>query len=62
MAYSSVPAGRRDYGGSSDPADHLSAADYRDHLSTYHGFVRLMFLSAGHVLAVLLLLYFFLMR
>ena len=38
------------------PAD----AEFREHLSTYRGFVRGMMLFAGHALAILILLYYFL--
>lgn len=35
-------------------------AEFREHLSTYRGFVRGMMLFAGHALAILILLYYFL--
>ncbi|AGK58542.1 hypothetical protein HYPDE_34353 [Hyphomicrobium denitrificans 1NES1] len=36
-------------------------ADFREHLSTYRGFVKGVMLFAGHALAILILLYYFLM-
>ncbi|HVX37808.1 MAG TPA: aa3-type cytochrome c oxidase subunit IV [Hyphomicrobium sp.] len=39
------------------PAD----AEFREHLSTYRGFVKGVMLFAGHALAILILLYYFLM-
>ena len=35
-------------------------AEFWEHLSTYRGFVRGMMLFAGHALAILILLYYFL--
>jgi hypothetical protein len=34
---------------------------FQDHLKTYHGFVRGVALFAAHALAILILLYYFLM-
>jgi hypothetical protein len=36
-------------------------AEFRERLSTYRGFVRGVMLFAGHALAILILLYYFLM-
>lgn len=35
-------------------------ADFREHLSTYRGFVKGVMLFAGHALVILILLYYFL--
>ncbi|MBA2125537.1 hypothetical protein DLM45_04770 [Hyphomicrobium methylovorum] len=61
MAYSTTPTDHG-YAMADDPADHLSAAEYQNHLDTYHGFVRTGFIFAAHILAVLLLLYFFFVK
>jgi hypothetical protein len=40
--------------------EHMSNAEFIEHLRTYRGFVKGMMLFAGHILAILILLAFFL--
>jgi hypothetical protein len=41
--------------------EHMSNAEFVEHLQTYRGFVKGMMLFAGHILAILILLAYFLM-
>jgi hypothetical protein len=43
------------------PGGWPSDADFREHLRNYRGFVKGVKLFAGHALAILVLLYYFLM-
>jgi hypothetical protein len=43
------------------PGKRPNDADFAEHLRTYRGFVKGVMLFAGHVLLVLILLYYFLM-
>jgi hypothetical protein len=64
MAYTASPD-KNFYSQTSETYDRPSGsqtnADFVEHLRTYRGFVKGMMLAAGHLLAILVLLYLFLM-